>query len=366
MKNAIIYGEFLEESTTGIAYINSLLEKVLYDLGYAVSRYSEPRAKDYKNIKEIVNKKFYFKDFIKIMLSLLMSKNKEISFITISQSNLGLIKTLIISIILKYKTKRLIIYVHRGDLKSNLNKFYFRKFLINLIFSISFRVIFLSKILSEDFKDNYHNNKFLIIPNSLNKRDNNKSKILYETKFFKINVLKENTYRAIYCGNIHSQKGIDKIILAIKQINKNYKHKNVILDVYGIPFEKINEINNQIQYKGILNYHNRLEIMSEYDFLITASKSEGMPLILIECLSIGLPFITTEVGAIKDILIKDYPYICTCTKKSIVNTIINLMNDFDNQKEKLKKIISHGNKLYRDNFQYKNYYSNIKKNIFLD
>ena len=103
--------------------------------------------------------------------------------------------------------------------------------------------------------------------------------------------------------------------------------------------------------------------MSKYDFLITASKSEGMPLILIECLSIGLPFITTEVGAIKDILIKDYPYICTCTKKSIIKTIINLINDFDNQNEKVKKIISQGNKLYIDNFQYKNYYANIKKNV---
>ena len=48
MKNAVIYGEFLDESTTGIAYINFLLEKVLCDLGYAVSRYSEPRVKDYK------------------------------------------------------------------------------------------------------------------------------------------------------------------------------------------------------------------------------------------------------------------------------------------------------------------------------
>ena len=43
-----------------------------------------------------------------------------------------------------------------------------------------------------------------------------------------------------------------------------------------------------------------------------------------------------------------------------------IVNDFDNQNEKLKKIITNGNKLYRENFQYKNYYENIKKNIFLD
>ena len=51
--------------------------------------------------------------------------------------------------------------------------------------------------------------------------------------------------------------------------------------------------------------------MKEYDFLLLPVKVKVCQLILIECLSIGLPFITTNVGAIKDILIKDYPYICS-------------------------------------------------------
>ena len=96
--------------------------------------------------------------------------------------------------------------------------------------------------------------------------------------------------------------------LAIKSTSKGAK--KIILDVYGIPFEKLDGFRNQIEYKGILNYKNRLEVMSQYDFLIIASRSEGMPMILIECLSIGLPFITTKVGAINDTLIQNYPYIC--------------------------------------------------------
>ena len=75
MKNAVIYGEFLEESTTGIAYINSLLEKVLCDL---VMQFQDSANQEQKTtkIKEIVNKKFYLKDFIKIILGLLRIKKK--------------------------------------------------------------------------------------------------------------------------------------------------------------------------------------------------------------------------------------------------------------------------------------------------
>ena len=50
--------------------------------------------------------------------------------------------------------------------------------------------------------------------------------------------------------------------------------------------------------------------MSSYDCLILPSFNEGLPLVLIECLSIGIPFITTKVGAIEDLLIKNYPYVC--------------------------------------------------------
>ena len=46
MKKAIIYGEFLERSSTGIAYINSVLEESIIESKYQVTKIYEPRSKD--------------------------------------------------------------------------------------------------------------------------------------------------------------------------------------------------------------------------------------------------------------------------------------------------------------------------------
>ena len=363
MKKAIIYGEFLNKSTTGIAYINSLLSQVLLKLDYEVLLLNEPRAKDYNHIKFLVKKRFYFKDFIQVIFNIVFLSKKDISFITISQNNLGLLKTLILAFFLKLKTKKLFIYIHRGDLHHNLEKSLYRTIVIRLLFTLSHKNIFLSNIISDNFKHNFYKNKSIIIPNALNEFDTKESKILYKKKINYNYFYPKKTYKAIYCGNLQFDKGINKISHSIEEINKIFPYTKVNLDVYGIPFERIYEIKNQIEYKGILTNRNRLEVMSKYDFLIIASKSEGLPMILIECLSIGLPFITTNVGAIQDVLIRDYPYICTFNEKSIINTIKKIIYDFDNDYKKLKGVLDLNNRLFNQRFQYKNFLENIKNKI---
>ena len=86
-------------------------------------------------------------------------------------------------------------------------------------------------------------------------------------------------------------------------------------------------------------------------------------MILIECLAIGLPFITTKVGAIEDILINDYPYTCSLNSRSILKSIERIIYDIGNKEEKLKKIISAGHELYINKFQYNRFYQNIKNNL---
>ena len=128
-------------------------------------------------------------------------------------------------------------------------------------------------------------------------------------------------------------------------------------------FENINTHDKFINYKGKLNNKERLLIMSQYDFLITASISEGMPLTIIECLAIGLPFITTNVGAIQDLLFSDYPYITKSDSRSIFETVRLTGDDFMNKKNFLNQIISKSNDLFIKKFQYKQFHECIKQNI---
>lgn len=362
MKKALIFGEFLEKSSTGIAYINSNLKNVLRSLDYSISVLHEPRTKDYSNKKSIIKKNINIRLFLKLFFKILNSEKADIAFMTISLGNIGLIKSLIIQYLIKMRSEKLYLYIHRGDLDIHSNKSIYKNILINIILNNSYRIVLLSKRFYNQKTVRFFRNKIITIPNALNKNDTRLSKQIYKkrTNFYK---QESDIINFLFLGNIEKNKGIFNIIEAIRLINNsNFKFK-IKLDLYGMMFESINSFDKFINYKGKLNNKERLLIMSQYDFLITASISEGMPLTIIECLAIGLPFITTNVGAIQDLLFSDYPYITKSDSKSIFETVKLTSNDFMDKKNYLNKIISKSNDLYIKKFQYKQFYECIKQNI---
>ena len=71
MKNKIIiYGEFIDECSTGIAYVNSNLENALNILGNQVYKIHDPRAKDYNPQIGTVKKNINFKYYLKLIFKL--------------------------------------------------------------------------------------------------------------------------------------------------------------------------------------------------------------------------------------------------------------------------------------------------------
>tara|TARA_B100000886_G_scaffold95631_2_gene63394 strand:- start:9619 stop:10716 length:1098 start_codon:yes stop_codon:yes gene_type:complete len=365
MKKVLLYGEFTPKSTTGIAYMNSILERSLINLGYKVKKIIEPRTKDYYKKRKIIKKNFNLKDFIKLFFFLIFTKKHDISFITISMGNIGLVKTAIIQFLLSLKSHRIYLYVHRGDLNKNFNSSIYKKFIISLILKNAFKVIFLSKIFKENNKIKSLEDKVIILPNALGEEDCYTSKRLFNIKKSKIKKSKnKKIINFLYFGNIQKEKGINNILKAIKIINNNNKGYRVKLDVYGMNFEDINFEHDFIEYKGKLETKERLKYMSKYDCLITASLNEGLPMILIESLSIGLPFITTKVGAIEDLLINNYPYVCDIDILSIKDKIHQFCIDLNNNKIKLIKIIIENNNLFLNKFEYSIFEKNIKEYIY--
>ena len=359
MKTAIIYGEFLPLSSTGIAYMNSNLENCLINLGYKIEKILEPRTKDYFESKNLVSKKLNLKGFLKIFFKLIFMKKKDISFITISLNNFGLLKTYIINHLLKIKSNKNYLYIHRGDLNTHYKHSLYKKVIIELIMNQSDKIILLSKIFKDQNIIKNINKKILVIPNSLNSEDSFLSTKIY-TKRLKSNYKKNENLRVIYCGNIQKEKGVGNIIKSIKNINISQDNK-VYLDLYGMKFQKFNFSSQYINYKGKLDSKTRLKVMSNYDLFIMSSFSEGLPMVLIECLSIGLPFITTKVGAIPDMLIKNYPYICSQNKESIEENLKRFINDFQHRKDYIDFIISQNKELF--NKKFKTFFDNIREKI---
>ncbi len=363
MKNVLLYGEFIPKSTTGIAYINSNLETSLQHLGYEVKKLLEPRANDYFKNKLIISKNLNINKFIRLFFILIFSKKYDISFITISMGNIGLLKTAIIQYLLILRSRRSYLYVHRGDLNINYNSSNFKRFMISLILKNSFKVILLSKIFKKNNIIKEINNKIIILPNGLNKEDSSLSQNLFNKKINR-KISNKRKIKFLYSGNIQEEKGLSLIIKAIDLINFKNKNYQIILDIYGMKFENIDLEYDFINYKGKLQTNKRLVQMSKYDCLVLASKNEGLPMILIESLSIGLPFITSKVGAIEDLLIKNYPYVCENKITSIKDKINQFCFDFIENKSRLNKIIIQNNNLFLENYEYSIFEKNIQKNIY--
>ena len=166
---------------------------------------------------------------------------------------------------------------------------------------------------------------------------------------------KQDTLKFVQVSNIHPVKNIEHSINIIAEIRKT---KNVHLTIYGFIANKdyYNELIRLIQtlelYDHVKFIHNELNIpsvLSYYHFGLYTSKSESGPLVLIEYLSRGLPFLSFNTGEVVKQLINEYPQfiIDNYDIKQWVDCIFTLINkNYDK-----KKIV----KYYNDNFSESKY-----------
>lgn len=112
----------------------------------------------------------------------------------------------------------------------------------------------------------------------------------------------------LFAGNFNIEKGLKHLINAFYLITK--KHSDVLLYIVGSgPLEQ--EIKEQIKTLGIENTvrlcgripHSEIpQYLGAADFLCLPSLREGCPNIVLEALSSGTPVLSSEVGAVPDIL----------------------------------------------------------------
>ena len=124
-------------------------------------------------------------------------------------------------ILLKFKTKDLYLYIHRGDLDLNYKKSLYKRYLIKIHLSFSTKIILLSKLFTFDESLKDFQKKIFIIPNSLSKKDTTISNEIFKNRYKILeNKYQQKIVKFIYSGNLQSAKGIHKIIEAINLINQ--------------------------------------------------------------------------------------------------------------------------------------------------
>lgn len=182
---------------------------------------------------------------------------------------------------------------------------------------------------------------------------------IVEDKRSLINGDKRCKKRFITIARYETVKGIDLLLSAIKKISEhNIIENNVEFVIYG-DGSKYTEYYDYIKKHNLQKYvllnkwidRKKLIIeMNRADCYVLPSRSEGLPVALMEACAASLPIIATDVGSVSEIAIDGYNSIlCKDVSAESISEAILLFMKLD--QEKIEKFSRNSNGIFEQNYR---------------
>lgn len=356
MNKLLFTGELPPNSINGIAYSNEInlnLLKKTFNIYIVEEKVIITDHKKITTAKLLIN----LERFIRIIF-LSIIHDFKMFYLTFPTSTTGVLKTITLLLVFKlFNIKsKIILHLHRGDIIYFINKNRFNLNLFQLTIKLTNKFIVLSKrdktYLSENFSN--YNCFFSVLSNTLKK-----------DKEYDVNTTNEHKLtNFIYVSNYIEEKGILDLLETFKNINLD-----INLECFGnftndkLKFKILSYSSEKIHINGPIYDEDKFDRISKSDCLILPSHNEGMPLILLESMLVGTPFITTSVGCVDEMIYNEYPYVYNFSNKS---SLIDLLHLFVNQKlEDYYSLRIRLKKYYIDNFSLSTHEIKLN-NIFLN
>ncbi|MGB9614665.1 MAG: glycosyltransferase family 4 protein, partial [Fervidobacterium sp.] len=173
------------------------------------------------------------------------------------------------------------------------------------------KVVFLYSNLAKQAKKlGLSSEKTEIIPNGIDINEiNNYVKVLEPEKIKEKYGIKKDKKVILYVGRLVKVKRVEIIIYIIRELlNRNL---NVVGLIVGDGPQRFNlekkakflGLKHSIIFTGYLKEEEKYECYSIADLFILPSISEGLPTVLLEAASFGLPIVATNTGGVTDIVI---------------------------------------------------------------
>lgn len=172
----------------------------------------------------------------------------------------------------------------------------------------------------------------------------------------------EEKIRIVYIGRLEIiPKGLDLLIQAIKCVKEEtdcFRHVEKI-DLYGPDFKgRFAEVNTLISQNGIgdlvtlhpaINGQEKFEKLLNADIFIQTSRHEGMPMGILEAMSIGVPCLVTKGTSLGEIIEQyDAGWVAEVSAESIAKTLVLAIN----QRSEFYTKSCNAIKLIEDNFSW--------------
>ena len=298
--------------------------------------------------------------FFKIFFFFLIKIRKfDIVYITISMSLAGFLRDMIFIVFSKIFLKKIFLHLHGGGYKKN---FFLKQH--NLIKKI---IIFTLKncnklfVLSESFRDDFNfieEKKIKVLENTINvKMDKSNRNFDYLRIIYISNFIKSKGYYLILktCKLLASQKINFKCEMYGKFLNISDEEKNLGIDQLKNEVKEFissNKLDDKVTFSENLDSEKKYEKLKDANVFIFPSTypGEGLPLSLIEALASKLPIISTNHGAIKDIVKHNYNGFILKTLNE--TEIANYLLQFTKNKELFKIMSENSLKIFNEKFSY--------------
>jgi glycosyltransferase involved in cell wall biosynthesis len=259
--------------------------------------------------KKRINWKKIYVGLYKLIL-LLYTEKPRVIYIQMNASKSCFREMLYMAITRLFSKTRIVLHFH-GALKQQKKNFpfiiqqknnIFNKLVINTCFNLAHRIIFLSKMILDEFKP------------ILSKRNLKRSLAIENFTAIELFVpfeKEKNTINILFVGRLSKAKGFFDIISIVQDIISQVN--NVVFHFCGAPENersllKIKSVLQKLQRIGHIKLHGlvyggeKKRIFSESDIMLLPTHVEVFPITILEGLAQGLPIITTNVSVIPTII----------------------------------------------------------------
>lgn len=195
----------------------------------------------------------------------------------------------------KFFKKKILLHMHG----CKFDEFYlqlnaFKKIIVHITMNSANGIICLSKSWEKVYKKITHS-KTYTIHNTVPQPTNNPYNISSQTITF--------------MGFIGPRKGIFDLLKVIKNLNQFYNFKLEICGSGQVEklIRKLKEyhIDKITKFHGWINEKTKDEILRRTSIFVLPSYNEGLPMVLLEAMSYGIPVISTNVGGIPELVEKE-------------------------------------------------------------
>ncbi|MFQ3193096.1 MAG: glycosyltransferase involved in cell wall biosynthesis [Bermanella sp.] len=119
----------------------------------------------------------------------------------------------------------------------------------------------------------------------------------------------ETSFNFLYFARLEKHKGLNDLLIAFKNLSERHKHDIKLyvagkgsLESYLLKFLGLNPTLN-IEYLGFVS--DKPPVLINADCLVLPSSKEGMPLNIIEAMSVGIPTVAYDIDGVNEVVRDD-------------------------------------------------------------